>query len=188
MKNKLVIGLVGEKGSGKETFGNFLMEIAKDEMIVRIHFSDILKETLELWNIPQTRKNLQDLAVLFVKFFNKDALSYATFERAKKLNADLVILDGVRWKSDVTLVRQFPNNLLIYITADVKKRFDRLKKRNSKVGEGSMSFKQFLKEEKAKNELLIPKIGARADIKLENNGSLDKFKKKIKEVYSTLQL
>ena len=49
---KKVIGLVGEKGSGKQTFVNFLKEIlrlaplAQDYSIRQVRFSDILAQTL----------------------------------------------------------------------------------------------------------------------------------------------
>lgn len=60
-----VIGLVGEKGSGKQTFVNFLKEIASSPAergprndrggvlnIRQVRFSDILAQTLILWDIP----------------------------------------------------------------------------------------------------------------------------------------
>lgn len=177
-----VFGLVGEKGSGKETFGNFLMEIASKKIISRVRFSDVLKETLDLWGIPPTRKNLQDLAVVMVNQYGPDALANAISKRVETLNADIVILDGLRWHEDVLLLRKFPKNLLIYITASLKNRFQRLKIRNEKTGEKNTSLKQFIKEENAKNELLIPKIGKKANFKIENDGTFNEFREKIKSL------
>lgn len=174
---KTIIGLVGEKGSGKETFGNFLMEVAK-ERVGRVRFSDILYETLGAWNLPQTRENLQHLAVVMDQGFGDGTLTNVIKKRVESLNADLVILDGVRWETDEMLVRSFPNNIMVYITADVKKRYQRLKKRDEKKGEAE-SFAKFLRSEKAKNELLIPKIGQRADLKIENNGTFEDLKNEV---------
>ncbi len=175
---KLIIGLVGEKGSGKETFGKFLKE-ATNKKVAHIRFSDLLAETLDAWFLPKTRENLQKLAVVIKDGFGPDTLSHATYERIKNLKEEIIIIDGVRWESDVELIRKFPNSLMVYITADLMLRYERLKKRNQKLGEGNASFEQFMKEEKAENELLIPQIGKNSDYKIINNGSLQQFKKEI---------
>lgn len=185
---KLVIGLVGEKGSGKETFGKFLKEVAKDKKILHGRFSDILVETLELWSIPKTRENLQDLAICMNRGFGKGTLSHAMFEKVNKESDDIVIIDGVRWKSDVELTRKFPNSLLIYITAPLIARYQRLKKRQEKAYEETTNFKQFMHEEKKLTETLIPKIGSGADFKIINNGSLAQFRKKVEKLYSKIKL
>jgi len=181
---KIVIGLVVEKGSGKETFSKFLKEIANGKETLHIRFSDLLKETLEAWSIPVTRHNLQHLVVVMDKGFGVGTLSHAVEKRIENLKADMVILDGVRWKTDVDLLKRFPQNVLVYITSTLHVRYDRLKARGEKTGEESTSFVQFMKEEKAKNELLIPKIGASADVKIENSGSLKEFREKVEEFYT----
>ncbi len=181
----IVIGLVGKKGSGKETFTKFLEEVS-DKEIAHVRFSDLLKETLELWSLSQTRENLQKLAVVMNQGFGEGTLSNAIFERLKNLKAEVIVIDGVRWESDVQMVRKFPKNFLIYITADLKTRYERLKKRGEKDGENATTFEQFVSEENAANELLIPKIGEGADFKIENEGSFEEFKKKVINLYSSL--
>ncbi|MBI2021645.1 AAA family ATPase [Candidatus Daviesbacteria bacterium] len=176
---KLVIGLVGEKGSGKETFVKFLKNILVNKNIAHLRFSDLLKETLKLWGIPITRVNLQHLAVVMDRGFGDGTLAYATLKRIESIKANIIVLDGVRWQKDVELLKSFSNNLLIYVTAPLRIRYQRLKKRGEKTGEETSSFKQFLKEERAKNELLIPKIGTKADYKIVNDGVLNKFKKSV---------
>lgn len=185
---KTIIGLVGEKGSGKETFGNFLMETSPKKIsgaflrIRRIRFSDILNQTLMLWTIPKTRENLQHLAVVMDTGFGTGTLTDSISNKIKRIDADIVILDGVRWETDEMLVRNFPKNYLIYITADADLRFERLKKRSEKKGEAK-TLTQFLKSEKAKNELLIQKIGKRANVRIVNNGTFEDLKKQVENFY-----
>lgn len=177
---RFVIGLVGEKGSGKETFAKILQGLVPDKKIAHIRFSDLLKETLNIWDIPTSRENLQKIAVVMKDNFKTDAVSHATYQRINNLEAEIVLVDGVRWETDVKLIKKFKKNMLVYITADLMSRFERLKKRNEKLQEEDTSFEQFMKEEKAENELLIPIIGAKADYKIVNNGTLKEFKEDIK--------
>lgn len=183
---KIIIGLVGEKGSGKETFGNLLQELIPEKKIVRIRSSDILSETLTLWDIPKTRENLQDLAIYMDQGFGKGTLSHAVFARIEKMDADIVIFDGVRWETDVDLIRKFPKNFLVYVTASLETRFERIKTRKEKAFEEGTTLKQFMHEEKKLTELQIPKIGKEADFKIENNTSLQDFKTQVKKFIELL--
>ncbi|MBI2593200.1 AAA family ATPase [Candidatus Daviesbacteria bacterium] len=185
---KSIIGLVGEKGSGKDTFAKFLKEIIKDKSVVHLRFSDLLRQTLKLWGLGETRSNLQKLAQLLEDGFGPGTVAHGIEIQIQNTQADIIILDGIRWQPDVKLLKKFPGSTLIYITADPELRFERLKKRGEKDGENNMSLEQFRKEEKAKNELLIPEIGKKADIKIENNASLKDFKLKVEEVKNNLSL
>lgn len=214
---KLVIGLVGEKGSGKQTFVNFLKNIAftsvipsdneesqdykntvstdsssdsvgtqndNKELIIRqVRFSDILAQTLLIWDIPNTRENLQKLSIAMKNSFGQEALAHAAEFNIENETADIIILDGARRESEVEIIKKQTPSLLVYITADQKLRFERLKNRSEKVGETGLSLEQFMKEETVETETLIPKLGKQADVKIENNGTLEEFKKKIQDFY-----
>lgn len=187
MKNPLVIGLVGEKGSGKETVGNYIVQLLSDKKVMHIKFSDLLKETLDLWSLPATRTNLQDLAIIMDQHFGVGTLANAMFNRIQKMDAEIVILDGVRWDADVALINTFKKHYLFYVTAELKTRFERISKRIEKVGEGK-DFKQFLKEEQKPNEISISRLGSRADFKIENNANKAKLKKIINEIFNKIVL
>lgn len=180
---ELVIGVVGEKRSGKETFVKLLQEIAQDKKIKHSRFSDILFETLSFWNIPSTRQNLQKLAVIMDQGYGAGTLTRAVEQRIARERADIIILDGVRWQTDIEMVRRFPNNLLVYITAEPIVRYERTKTIKEKAGEDSTTFEQFIAEEQAPNETQIPIIGNGANFKIANNGSLEEFRKKVEEFY-----
>lgn len=180
----LLIGLVGEKGSGKDTFAHYLQEISQKK-IAHIRFSDLLKQTLKLWDLPLTRANLQKLAQV-LEDFGEGTVAHGLEKQIKEADAEIIILDGIRWKPDVELLKKFPNHKLVYITANPKLRFERLKSRGEKDGESEMTYEQFLEEEKAPNELLIPEIGSEADLKIENNGSIEEFKGQVEKFYASL--
>ncbi len=180
---KLVIGLVGEKGSGKQTFVNFI-RLVQDYSIRQIRFSDILGQTLVLWDIPNTRENLQQLSIAMKDSFGQEALAHAAEFNIENETADIIILDGARRESEIEIIRKQTPNLLVYITANQNLRFERLKNRSEKVGETGLSHEQFMKEETVETETLIPQLGAKADVKIENNGSLEEFKKQVERLYN----
>ena len=51
----------------------------------------------------------------------------------------------------------------------------------------SRLLRKFLEEEKSKAETNIPSLGKKADLKIENNGSLEEFKKNIETFFKKLQ-
>jgi ABC-type dipeptide/oligopeptide/nickel transport system ATPase subunit len=180
---KVFIGLVGEKGSGKDTFAEALQEYVKDHSIERCRSSDILGETLDMWHLPKTRHNLQQMAIVMDSGFGKGTLTNALCKRISAMNSDIIIFDAVRWMSDVDMVRSFPCNFLVYITADIKTRYERTRQRKQKIGEATTSFEEFVKDESISTETDTPQIGAKADVKIENTDDIAKFKALVVQFY-----
>ena len=182
---KIVIGLVGEKGSGKGTFVSLLREIVPKKSVAQIRFSDILFETLDLWGIQTTRRNLQELAIAMRNTYGEDIIARVTCERAVHVRADIVILDGIRWPPEVGMIRKLLNNTIVYVTADSRLRYERLKVRGEKVGEANATLEQFLEEELAATESFISSIGAAADFRIVNDTSVEDFRRQVEEFVRT---
>lgn len=185
---KTIIGLVGENGSGKDTFTTFFKAAAAPLDVKKLRFSDILADTLKRWDIPLTRSNLQNLAIIMDKQYGKGTLTHATEKRIRKDGSDIIVLEGIRWHTDIPMIRKFKNSFIVYVTAEPKIRFKRLKERGEKIGEKDLTFERFKLEEKAATEVDIPEIGSKADFKIENNGSLDEFRRKVEELYKQLRI
>lgn len=169
---KLYVGLVGENGAGKGTVASIIQARIKTLTVGHITFSSVLRETLEIYDIPLTKHNFQVVIVALEKEFGQGLLTRAVRKRALAMNKDIVILDGVRWYTDLHMVRDFKDNLLVYVTADPELRYQRRKARKEKVSEDVMSWEQFCEEEIAENEVYVADIGKKhADVKISNNGS-----------------
>lgn len=177
---KYIIGVTGENGSGKGSFSDSLITQLKSSKVSKIKFSDVLFSTLKNWNIDTTRNNLQNLAIIMDKQYGVGSVTRAAQVAIKKNPAEIIIVDGVRWESDVQMIRSFKNNALVYVTADPKVRYERMRKRGEKVGENILTYKQFLDEEKAGTETQIKKIGKLADFKIENNGTPQALNSQVK--------
>lgn len=181
----LVIGLVGEKGGGKETVGTLIAQLASPRTVSTVRFSDTLADVLDILSLPRTRQNLQHLAVVIDQGFGVGTFTNAVRERLIKRTEDIVILDGIRWPTDLEMLRSIPGALLVYVTADARIRFDRLRARKEKAGEESASWEQFMAEEQAQNETYIPTIGAQADVRIDNIGTLDELRDRVRIIFET---
>jgi dephospho-CoA kinase len=179
---KIVIGLVGEKGGGKETVGDFIISLLPDKKVVRVRSSDILRETLTEWGLPLTRHNQQHLAIVMDQGFGLGTLSAAVKKRIATIDADVVLFDGIRWDTDVDLLRSFDKSFLIYVTAPAEMRYERVKLRKQKVGEESASYELFMEEEKVGTEVKIPEIGKGADAIAQNIGNQEDLKATVEQI------
>jgi dephospho-CoA kinase len=189
---KLVIGLAGYPLAGKETVSKKLGALLEADGITVSHnrFSDILRDTLDLWGIPHGRTQEQKLAQIMQRpgdGFPPGVLAHATKHRLMKDTSDVGILDGMRWDVDEIMVREFPDagikSLIIYITASDDTRYARMKSRN-RTGEGEITREEFTKINLQPNEIYIPKIGENADITLTNNyDSITEFERDIETAY-----
>lgn len=183
-KQKIYIGLVGEKGSGKDTVTEFLKKLLPGKKIDHVTFSDVLSETLNLWFIPRTRANYQKLVPMMVDTFGNSTLATITRHRAEALKANIVCIPGMRWPADLRMVRSLnkdgSRSFVVYVTAPAKIRYLRLKKRRQKVGEEKTTFRKFMREEKARTEVDIAKIGKKADLTIVNDGTMEEFSNAVK--------
>jgi dephospho-CoA kinase len=184
---RLVIGLVGENGSGKSAFAAELRRLVSGKRVSYRKFSDILIESLTPWGvIESSRENLQRFPVVMEQAFGKGILSKAMHYRIARDIADIIIVDGVRWKTDVSMLKGFPKFILVYVTADPKVRFERIRQRKERDGEEFTTFEEFLKQEETETETTIKEIGLKADVKIQNNGSLCEFNKMTAEFYESV--
>lgn len=191
---KLVIGIVGAPLAGKETCANMLEKLLVEDgySVSRHVFSEILRETLDLWGIPRGRDNEQRMAIVMNAEigFGDGALSRAMEHRIMNEDVDVTILDGVRWFGDEKMLRELNDegvkSILVYIQADPKVRYARLLARN-RAGESATTWEKFLEQEQARTEVDIPEIGSRAEIVLDNNyDDIEHFHRDINRVYESL--
>jgi dephospho-CoA kinase len=179
--NKIVIGLIGEKGAGKGTVSDYLIS-----QYGAIHYgtSKILRRTLEDIHVPITRENLTKLAMILKGGYGDSVIIDSLIQDMEKNGSDIIIADGIRMDGDAEPFRKKygENFSLVYVTADPGIRYARTKKRKQNEGEGEATFEQFLAEEKMPTEIAISKIGQGADFKLDNSATLEELKEQVDEM------
>lgn len=167
MAKKIIIGLVGETGSGKDTVANYIKEKYGVKLM---RFADPLNDTLRIYFNEISKQDQQWLAMEFRKRFGGDILGKAL--RRKIENSEgLVSVNGLRMPEDYDFVKSFSPSFVIYITANQKLRWQRVIGRGEKSDDNA-TFDKFQEIEKAATEAHIPEIGARADFEIKNEKDL----------------
>jgi len=175
---KLVVGLVGRIASGKGEACKLLERKYGAEVY---RFSDVLRDVLTRLQVPVTRGSLQVLGNCLRKAFGEDVLVKALQSRIEGSEAKVVVVDGIRYHQELEMVRSFPKNAVLYITAPTKLRFARCKKRGTR-GEAGISYKEFLAAEDRWTERLVYELGAKSDFAVDNSGTLDEFSVRLREI------
>lgn len=183
------IALVAEKGAGKGLFVEIIKKLLPELRIASVRFSDALCDILEILGKEKSRYNIDTLVTALREGFHDEGLlNGAMRKRLDGLDADIVILDGLRKADEVSLVRE-RDGMLLYIAADQKIRYERRKQSAEKPDEINMSWEQFVAQDNAAPHLHIRHIGeTMANATIENNASQEEFKSKIKKLIAEYHL
>lgn len=173
---KIIIGLVGETGSGKDTFCDRVKKTVK-EPVFCFRFSDVLSEILMILFGEVKKVDQQWLGKVLREQYGNDILARAMARKINNIENGFVILNGIRYWEEFEMIKKLGGKNL-YIITDQKLRWERINKRGEKTDDFS-SFAKFLEKEKAKTEILIPAIGKKADFVIENNGTVENFFQKV---------
>jgi len=166
---KIVIGLVGETGSGKDTVAHYLKRRYDVDLL---RFSMPLKKTLNLFFDKSSKEDQAWLYGMFKDRFGEDVLHKGVLRYVQQHNG-IMCVNGMRMMMDLEFMRSFENSYIIYVTADQKLRWERATSRGEKTDD-DQSFEDFQKfESEAETEKAIPVIGESADFVITNDGSMD---------------
>jgi len=169
---KLIIGLVGQSGSGKGTVAEILREKYGAAVF---SFGGLLGDLLDQLAVPRTRENLVKLSEIVRHAFGESTLAYALERAAVGAETDIVAIEGIRRLDDIVALEPLPYFKLASITTQPEIRFQRMKQRGEKAGERDMTWEQFIEQSKLPTELTIAAVEARATYKLDNSGSLEEL-------------
>ncbi len=181
--SKIIIGLVGSLASGKETTKKYLVDKyeAKD-----CRFSTILRDVLERVTVPNSRENLQKISTVLRANFGENLLAKAIANDASKLDANVVVIDGVRRFTDIEHLEALPNFFLVKIDADPKIRYERMKIRNENEGDDKKTYEEFLKDHEAEADIQIGDVMKAAKYSIDNSGSFEELYSQIDEIIKKL--
>ena len=172
-----LIGLTGPNGAGKGEVANYL----KKKGYAYYSLSDLVRQELKKRGEELSRNNLIKMGNKLREKFGADILARLV---VKKIRGKAVI-DSIRNSKEVEYLRQQKNFILIAVDAPVGLRFERVKKRGRE--ESVSTLEQFIQkeaEEMTGNETgqQLQNCIEMADIKIENNGSLENLHQKLEKL------
>ncbi|EKE11895.1 MAG: hypothetical protein ACD_15C00003G0007 [uncultured bacterium] len=167
-KKKIVIGLLGESGSGKDTVAEYLREKHGAKLM---RFADPLKEILHIFFDKISREDQQWLALQLRERFGRDIFPKALKRRIEN-ESGIIVVNGIRFWEDYDFIEGFDPGYVIYVTADQKVRWERSSKRGEKSDDGA-DFKRFQELEQSETEVHIPEIGEKAGFIIRNEKDLN---------------
>ena len=182
-EKKIIIGLVGESGSGKDTAADYLKH---QHQAILMRFADPLRETLGLYIDDISREDLQWLSFELRNRFGNKVLSKALRKRIEDMDQGLIVINGMRIAEDYDFVKSFESAYVLYTTLDQKARWQRICDRKEK-SDDSVSFEKFQEMEQAEIEIQIPKIGQKADYRIENTGTKEELFQKVDETIDRIK-
>ncbi len=168
MAEKIIIGLIGESGSGKDTVADYFQEKYGAKLM---RFADPLKEILHIFFDKISREDQQWLALGLRERFGHDIFPKALKRRIDN-ETGIVVVNGIRFWEDYEFIKSFDCGHTLYVTADQKLRWERSTKRKEKTDDGA-SFEKFKEMEMSETEVLVPEIGVKADFIIRNEKDLD---------------
>jgi dephospho-CoA kinase len=177
MKNKkIVIGVVGKTGAGKDTFCDYLKKYSKLPVFI-FRFSDPLTQVLKIFFDKIKKEDQQWLGKVLRERYGNDILAKTLKKEIEKIKKGLVVLNGVRYQEEFEMIKKIGGKI-VYIDCPEKLRWKRLQKRGEKLDD-KVSFKKFLEMERAKTESQIEKISKFADFVIKNDSTKKDFAKKV---------
>jgi dephospho-CoA kinase len=173
---KIILGFTGLIACGKDTASDYFAEKYDAK---QVKFSASMKDIMDRVYISPVRKNYQIISRVLRESFGQDLFSKVVAKDVKNLEADLIIVDGVRRIQDIDFLKDIDGFKLISVEVDSKTRFERIKNRNEKPGDTTKTWEEFQKEDVAETEITIPDLMKRADVTIDNNGNLEDFYKQL---------
>jgi dephospho-CoA kinase len=190
MNLKAVLAITAKPGAGKATFACLTREILRENgiytnpTIMEFGTNGILGKMAKYLNILPSRPNLQKLPQLLKENFPGWTLAKMMEKQILEDEfSELIIVDGVRWLEDEQMVRELPvPSFILYVQAAPELRWQRMRQRNERPGEGELAWEDFLKQDSAPTEVNIEQIGSRADYQIDNNGTEEEYKNQVRKI------
>jgi len=176
---KIILGLAGEIASGKGTIAKYAAEKYGAKTW---RFSTMLRDVMDRLSIEQTRPNIQLMSRILRENFGEDLFARVMAEDVKKTTGEIVVIDGVRRLADVKYLKELPEFKLVYLEADLEKRYERIVKRGENSDDTKKTFAEFQKDHEGESELQIKDLKKYADLLIDNNGSYEGLYQRVDEI------
>ncbi len=179
---KLILGIIGQRLSGKDTVGEYLVE---KKNAYQIKYSHILDEILQILDQPNSRRNEIDLGMALRNVFHEGVINAAVKRKLLDTEKDLAVVNGIRFWDEYEMVKALGGKFL-YITAPQEILYQRFLSRRQKADDSVLSAQDFLALENEPTEIKIAELGKKCEYVIENTGSKANLYEKIEKILGDL--
>lgn len=179
--SKVILGLAGEIAAGKGTVAKYVVE-NYDGGAHR--FSTMLRDVAKRMYLSENRENLQKISTIFRENFFDDILSSVIAKDVENDSHEIIVIDGVRRLADIAYLQKLSGFKLVYIDAEIRKRFERITKRGENSDDLGKTFEEFEKDHEREAELQIRDLKEKADFVVDNNGTFEELYQQVDKVIS----
>jgi dephospho-CoA kinase len=179
---KIILGVTGLSGSGKDTVAEYL----KSKGFVTTSLSDRIREECGVRGLPLDRDTLICVGNELRENFGLSVLAERSQKIIKNSENNKFVLTSIRHPKEVEFLKAQGNFWLLEIFVPLEIRFERIKSR-LREGDQEITLEKFKEQEarelsgsEAQQQLL--KVMDLADFRIDNSGSLEETKKQVEEI------
>ncbi|MBD3238156.1 MAG: AAA family ATPase [Candidatus Moranbacteria bacterium] len=177
--SKIIIGVSGKNGSGKDTVCDF---IAQEHQGIKLVFSDLLRKSLSVFIHDIGRDDFSWLSTNLRKRYGQGILAKGMEKEIANQKSKLIIISGVRDLGEFRMIKKYDQGYLIYIDTHIKTRWQRLYQRGSKADD-QISLEEFIaKKEQLPSEQYLNQLKSKADFIISNNTTRQELREQIEQV------
>jgi len=167
---KLLLGLAGHMGAGK---GAIVSHLVERHGAVTIKLSQTLRDILDRLHIEQTRDNIAATSKMLRDTFGEHLLTRVLMADVAQMDANIVVLDGIRRVQELAILQEQPNFVLVAIHADLTTRAERIRSRAENPNDATKTLQDVINDHQLETEQTIDPVLVRATETIDNNGTLE---------------
>ncbi|MFX1492937.1 MAG: AAA family ATPase [Promethearchaeota archaeon] len=171
----MVIGFCGLPGSGKSVAINAIKGLGKV-----INMGDVVRIEAKIRNLEPTDEVLGKIAKDLREKEGDGIIAQKCVELIKKLEAEIIFIDGIRSITEVDIFRKHWKFPLIEIAAKDKLRYKRIAQRER--SDDSKVFTEIIERDTREIGFGIIDVLKKANYKITNNSTIKRLEKKTRKI------
>jgi len=177
----MIIGIVGNYCAGKDTVAEILQEMN----FTHVSFSDLLRDELRKRKEEVTRDNLISLGNSLRT--SQGPMVLAKMALAQVLDGENFVFSSIRNPSELEILKEREDFLLVYVDAPEAVRLQRIQKRNTEKDPKTLQElreKEALENSSDPNAQQLQKVISMADVTLVNDKDVKQLASKVEKLIS----
>jgi dephospho-CoA kinase len=183
---RIILGLAGQIGAGKQEAANYL----RTRRFLYFSLSDAVRDEARRRGIKVfTRKNLQDVGDDLRKKFGLAILAKRIHRKIMKTKSKKVVIDSIRNPAEVNFLRGKGEFFLIGVKAKRRIRFERVRESLRETDVGVKRWREFLRADRrdwgVRQKSFGQQVGevmSKADFIIDNNKGLKELYEQIERI------